>query len=557
MNDVYTLNQSYATTKRESVKWDVKKRSNFKVVDSQNGSYSGNYSSFDLSSISNSGLLLDWQSSEFVCPISIIVDRPQGTPFIEDNKFLACLKSNYALVDSMSLTLSGFPVISQQKMSSALIAYEMATNWTEDDYKRSSRFGMAFEDSTKFQVNTANSCYGMEGVSATSVLDFDPSASTFAEHLTGLKNATPNLGRKARCEQTYYADNADMNTLKDIGSVAKERRSYIKPFDANKPTQQVFNINARMSLAHLHSYFKNAPLSSNGLYRLEFYLNLAKKTEIKMAGGKTAFANATDKATAKVYSSISTTTSNQYNPLSLGSLATSDAMGAMEAAELDMSIVMKVGNDDETACFLNVALIELSVGAAEKYIENPVRTWEYDSHLFQDLPAVKANGTVQVQLSASMSRVRKIILLPYYTNSEGTDAPSDLLSPFNGIGASTLTGVGASITDLQCLISGVQLYQNQVTEVKDFYDMFRAHSLNGGVDTASINSSPVNMEQFMAGYGAIVLDCTKGQKESDFDLAKSYTLSFRNNTKKECRYLTYLIYSSVITQNIETGTIVL
>jgi len=546
--DAYTLNQSYTSATRKSVEWGVKKRNNMKVIDSQNGSYSGNVSSFDLSSISNSGLWLDWASTEFVCPITIEVDRAQGTSDIEENRFLACLKSNYALVDSISLTMSGFPVINQQKMNCGLVAYEMAKSWSKEDYERSSRFGMSFEDATQFQIGATGSAYSVGGVSSTSVLDFDPSATSVPNHMLGQKNAKPNLGRKARCEQTYYPS-TEMGTLKDVANVAVERRSYM---ESNTPTKQVFYINARMSLAHLHSYFRTAVLSRNGLYRLEFYLNLATKTDIVMEGGATALDGT---AKDKSYKTVTTTTSNQYNPLSLGSLAAYDGCGPMADTEKAMTINMKVSNPHETACFLNVSLIDLSVGAIETYIAEPIKSWEYEKHLFRDYGPIGAGDPATLQLSANMSRVLKIIMLPYYTNKEIANASSDLLSPFVSVGSNTLTSVGASVSQLQCQISGVNLYQNAITEYKDLYDMFKVHTLNNGVDTA-INTSPVNMEQFQTGYGAIVIDCTKGQKESDFDLSKSYNLTWVNNTKKECRYLTYLVYSGVISQNVETGEII-
>jgi hypothetical protein len=229
---------------------------------------------------------------------------------------------DHAIVDGISASLSNMPVIGYQKMNPAAVAYSLATDWSQDDYNRATQWGMAWEDGRAFTYNDANSCYGTKGCSSTSVAAFDPSATDVASYIQKLEKVKPNEGRKRRCEAIRYGPDANLEKLKKLEDAALARQSYMA---VNSATEQTFYINVRCSLAHLDPFFKTAPMSKNGLWRIEFFLNIASMTVV-LEGGATALgATAKD----KTYKTVAVTTSNGYNPLQLGSLAANDGIGPM------------------------------------------------------------------------------------------------------------------------------------------------------------------------------------------------------------------------------------
>jgi hypothetical protein len=89
---------------------------------------------------------------------------------------------------------------------------------------------------------------------------------------------------------------------------------------------------------------------------------------IVLEGGATSLgAN----AKLKKYKTITTTTSQGYNPLQLGSLAANDCIGPMDVADLSMEVAMTVGHGYYSACFMDIALLELSPKAESAYLKEP------------------------------------------------------------------------------------------------------------------------------------------------------------------------------------------
>ena len=550
MTDQYVLAESYDTTDRQTVDWSVAATKNLRVTDTNNTNYSANSVVFDLATVSNSGKFVSLAESVVTFPVQIKVTRANGANPIEANKFLCSLKSDHAIVDGISASLSNMPVIGYQKMNPAAVAYSLATDWSQDDYNRATQWGMAWEDGRAFTYNDANSCYGTRGCSSTSVAAFDPSATDVASYIEGLEKAKPNAGRKRRCEAIRYGPDADLEKLRTLADTALARQSYMA---VNSATEQTFYINVRCSLAHLDPFFKTAPMSKNGLWRIEFFLNIASMTVV-LEGGATALgATAKD----KTYKTVAVTTSNGYNPLQLGSLAANDGIGPMVAGDLSMQVDMKIGHGYYSTCFMDIKLIELSPAAESAYLKDAVKTWNYDKRMYQKLPPVEAGKTANnVLLSAGTSRARKLVILPYYMNGDDKESPSDLLSPFNSFAAQTLSGPLCTVTDFNILVSGQPLYQQNLTMQTQFFDEFKKWTLNNGVDSADINSCMIDLDQYGSAYGAIVCDLTK-HAESEDDLSKSYSIDFRNNTTKTCGYITMLISEATISQNVETGQIVL
>jgi len=550
MTDQFILQDSYDVQEREVVDWSVTQKRFMRVQDTANsGSYPGSNVVFDLSTVSNSGKFLSLADSTVTFPVNIEVTRPDGSAPVKANRFLACLKNNHAIVDSISATLSNMPVIQSQKMNPARVAYSLATNWSQDDYARAGRFGIAWEDGTKHKINATNTCFGTKGVSNTSVLDYSASADDMAKYMAGVDEAHGNKGRKARCESVRYPD-AKLQTYKTDSASMIERQSFM----VNEATKQVFHINVTCSLAHLDDFFKRAPMSRNGLWRIEFFLNLASMN-IVIDGGESVVGAGT--AIDKTYKSVETTTSNGFNPISLGALQAGDGTGPMEASDKSMVVKMAIGNDMyPTGCHMDLALYDLAPFAQKAYLAEPVKTWEYEKCLYQHVGSVPKNGFKNLLLSNGTSRARKLVILPYYVNGDTKESPSDLLSPFSSFGSSTLSGLNCTITDFQVTCSGQPLFQTPLKEnALEYYDRFKQWTLNNGHDSAEINSSAVSLEQYKSLYGAIVIDLTKHDQSED-DLSKSYAIEFRNNTEQVCSYLTMIYYSATISQNVESGIII-
>ena len=80
--------------------------------------------------------------------------------------------------------------------------------------------------------------------------------------------------------------------------------------------------------------------------------------------------------------------------------------------------------------------------------------------------------------------------------------------------------------------------------------------MNGGIDSAMLNSSLIDQLQYNSQYGAIVADLSR-HNESEDGLAKNVTVQFTNTCERELHFLVHVYYEKSIKVDAELGNIVL
>jgi len=266
MTDLYVLRSS-ENTKPRYLEFPVVERRVLSIPDSNNGDYGGKRVRFDLASVANTGKLLNWQSNStcVVFPVQLVVTRAlDSLNDVTASTALASLKNgNHCFVHGFTTTLSNMDVTTYTPFLPGKISYELATNYDADDVKRAEKLGMYWENGEDYIFNSAVSANGIIGCSNTQT--------------TG---ARANLARKRRC-----------SAVADVKNTADAHASfYLAPADSfaeqqvdsvvSTLTTQTFNINVRIEMSQLHDFFKQCPISKNGLYSLEFHINTCKMAAV-------------------------------------------------------------------------------------------------------------------------------------------------------------------------------------------------------------------------------------------------------------------------------------
>ena len=552
MTEAYITEQSFTADKRKPEQFNVENRRTMRVTDNNNLNYASDSVNFDLATISNSGKFVSLGETEVVFPLEVTVDSPLGT-VITDNQFMVCMKSNPALVNSISTTLAGMPVITAQRYNAARVAIHFAETWDKSDWDRGDRHGIFWEGGNDgVHINTGASAHGLLGVSTTSVSNFDPKATDTPSHIIGQRKSRPNLGRKARCEQVRDGADTELDTIKEGTTELAEGKSLLSTQTA---TKQIFQINVVVKLGELDDFYDKSVLSKNSLWTLEFNLNIAS---MKMViAGTTTTGDVTAlgaDADAKKYVSCATTCSSGFNPLSVGSLAIHDGFHALHNNQVELNISMSIGNTYLKSCVMDVAMYDLSPKYKDLYLAQPIKSFSYMKVISHNFPAIGAGDPLVANLSNGQARARKICIVPYAMNSNNSTAPPDLLSPFCSVGAQALSGFRCTVSNYQVLVNGQPLYQRALTRTHQFYDEYKKYTTNNGVSSSPLNSG-ISFEDYETSYGVITSDLTKIPENND-NLASSYTVELRNNTLKPCGYLMFLYYDAVISHNVETGELI-
>jgi hypothetical protein len=202
-----------------------------------------------------------------------------------------------------------------------------------------------------------------------------------------------------------------------------------------------------------------------------------------------------------------------------------------------------------------MSMVTLDPQVEASYIQDSAKHFAYDEVNVYKINDVASGVDVSQILSASSSRLRKLIMLPYF--SKAGAIPNAMMSPYDGFGSGFLSSPYTSVSNFNVTVSGIPVYANPISHAELFYKNFQEMTLNGGVSSALLNQSMVDIQQYMTQYGAICVDLTKNMSKGVDDTSKNLAIEFQNNSALTCSYLIYVYYEKTIGVDVSSGHLVL
>ena len=549
--DLYAVKKSAMGSKPREV--PVLYRRTLVVNDLNAGNYNNVPVRWDLATISNSSQYIDWLQSYIQIPVRVEVSHTDRTDAFA-SQFTASLKNgDYCLIRSIDLKLSNMNVINLTEQVAARISYELVSRMDYDDAIRSDQFGYQFEDGRCFKYTDVASADGL-GNCTTSV--YDTAASADAEG----SNFKPNLGRKKRCMKlSRPADYAGVSTTETLKSLGMSQRL------PNVGTTQIYTYMCRIPFDILHDYFRKQPMLKSGLYDLSVQLNAPCSVACTLSDG----VNTTIGHTNKTYKTC--TVSQPFQdvlPLQLGSIRSGDSVGAsMVVGNTALTAALEVCHKEcaEQICTLHMSLCTLDPEVEGSYISNPVKEFTYKEHYVSHIRNVKGVDGIVNQLlpQTNISRMRSIVIMPYFAGkimpavgqTPSYTIPNALASPFDAFGSGYTSSPYATMTQFQVNISGQPVFAQPLTKTHQFYELWKQHTLNGGVFSADMNASLIDFEQYKTQYGAVVVPIRTIPGEDN--LSKNITVQWQNTSPHDMNYLIFVEYEKSMAVDVQKGQVVL
>jgi hypothetical protein len=541
MNDSYVLNESFSAGD-DKKEFDIINRRLFQLNDSNNLNYTSGEVTFDLASIANSGSYIDWKSSYLQIPTVLTVqDDVPLTGASEVNLLNACMKAYYTILHSCRVTLSNMEVVSLQPNISMRIAYELAISSSTDMARLAEKLNYGLDDATKFVYSNIASAYGL-GTCHTAISTAAPSL-IMSQH-------TSNSGRLARMSATNYFLTSDK--YDNLITAIQAKNLQLSYCAVNATNVRHFINNIQIPMAVIHDYFAKCPLASNSLYSITFQVNAPASCAL----GYNAAAQ-----DSKAVSSISTTSPFGLFPAQCSPLLTAQGYTGMATGAVSTSLSVGICKSydttqpaNSTTCSMFVSLVKLSPETESQYVSpaEKVKTFTYldvQQYKFTVAPA----ASVQQQVVSSLSRLRKMVIIPTY--SAYGPIPTEYKSPFSGVGSPFLSSPFSLPSQYNVAISGQNVYPSNLNRVDEFYGEFCQHSLNGSVQ-GSIVDFGISQNQYIHGYGAIVTDLARETTAAHDDIAKNVVVSFTNPSLLSMDYICYVYYERVISIDAALGNIV-
>lgn len=529
------------------------------VIDSNGGSYNSGQIQFDLSTFANSNKYMDLRSATLIIPIVLNITSTQALGSItNENAFALSLKNGvYQIINSMSVILSNNEIIPVQSFQNMLINYKILSKFSTNDEANLAASLLFVKDTLNGQqFLTAGGTAGLgicnnqiSGTSSNSIETFNPA--------NGFFSAKQNIGRLKRMFYTSYNAADTTNNISTLVSTSNINTISKNNVYSNTTTSTTYHITATIPLRFLHDFFDRAPLMKNAYFRLVINTHLPT----------TFVANysATGVMSAPVLTSPFGVCPFMISPATIttGSgfvVSTTPSVVTVRSGIANIPILAGVAHAGFSSCRIYCPLYTFTPMYEQLLLKEPVKNINYNDVLtFNNIINIQPGGTVSQILTPSLSRLRRLLVLPFF--SAGTSGSGN-----GGLGLSAYASPFASepgncsyggfVGNFNVALSGINIYQETKNyRWMNFLEESRGTaSLNGGLMTGL--SSGLIGEDWYGNSPIMVVDLSRHSMESD-EQSKSVQVSFTNLSTQPMDYICFIEYSKSLHLSVELGAIVI
>ena len=569
MSDQYVLKSSIEDNNQEFL--FTKKNFVFQP-DSNAGSYSNNQIIFNLDNIANTSQYINFLESYVVIPLVFSTEFSSNTnnTYLLNTtdtykaNLLASLKnSNYQLIHSLNLKLANNEVLSIVPYQNLKINYEIVSKWSQEDVSKcgsSIHFTKETGDTASFSASIGSVNNKVHGFGTIANSKLPSYSKTLLDSTTGCAGNQVNMGRIERMLQTNVAfddpEISGFNSLANAKQHGKDCAQLVSTTAAGAAAKGVqclnIYINAILKLSDLHDYFAQCPLMKNGYYQLVLNLNTNAVVSYNVGADGAVSNYAVSSATPTIPFQISqlSTGWNQTNNSGFVKSTMSIAKGTTAFATGNAESELK-------ACRFYACLMSFTAENESRYLSSPVRSVKFQDVFTQQggvLTNVDPGSSIQVPISGSFSRLRKIVIYPFLNSAANVIGYSPLQSVFASEPA--ICSPYSYIENLNVVVSGEYLYsQNQSLAFEQYHELLTDGSINGSL-SKGLNSGLVSQTEFENSYGFVVINLSRKQSQDD-NIMRNIVINFTNKSTKKMDYIVQLFIEKEISLNVSTGNLIL
>ena len=539
------------------------------VSDSNSGNYPNGQIQMDLSSLSNSGKIIDFSQSFLTIPLVLNVGSFSGTAptATAENVFGASLKNGvHNLINSLSLEISNNQVINLTSFSNLDINYRLLSTMdlnTVGNFAPSINFSKDSVESINYQTGATSSINGIGECNNTIKGALFSSANFW-----GGSAFQQNTGRLERMKNTSFDPAGGVGGVNYTKSDGSNCNIVGKNYCVQNGTNITYYILATIPLKILHDIFVQLPLSKGTYCRLVINSNCQSTCNFTV--------------NANTYTSFTSSSPNNVIPFQVSPLSTTNGL-VLNAGTTGFSVSLGIGKSVSgsinhptmSQCRLYACTYTFSPIFEEMYFTKcPVKKILYDDILCFQILNIASSGSFSQILSNGISRMRYLLMIPQlsstvnggnslsatsFTAGAGvtqTGSYSPMNSPFSSSPATCAPY--AFVNNFNVLLSGSTIYQeNYNYRFQSFLQEFRkSRSVNGGIPI-NISSGLINSNEYDAGYNFIYVDLSRKSSEASADISRSIQVIGTNASNVSIDYYCIVGYQREINLSTATGSLVI
>ena len=217
-------------------------------------------------------------------------------------------------------------------------------------------------------------------------------------------------------------------------------------------------------------------------------------------------------------------------------------------------------------------MCEMTPTAEEAYLSAvPTKTILYNDILsYQALNNASGSNVSQI-LTNGVSRPRYLLIIPQMAGAINGSAVANLTSTYSaGVGqlgtpmnspfssSPGTTAPQASITNLNVLVSGQNIYQSNYTYgFEEFLQEVRgSNAINGGI-SMGLSSGLLSQNDWENGYRFCYVDLSRRISQPNDDISRSIQVIFTNSATYATDYYFIIGYEKAIVISTSTGSLII
>lgn len=435
-----------------SVKPFLSKETIYVIDENGSSDYSRNQIVFNTISISNNGRYSDF--SEGYISIPVVVSMSRDTQHVADESQGIKFKSGPVIIDSVAIDYGNGSVIQQRKDISAWCSFKQHSTYSLGDEKV---MGLSHNYYKPARGFTGDDVLGLQ--SQDTSIDGNQFTYLSAE------------------EQAYQSN----QNLREAGVDYYEKHG----------NTHIFYKDFRVRLKDLF-FFDQMPMVRGANIKITLTLNQADLVQTFTAGELTDASYSLKGSTCPI--------------MRVNQTQTNDFVETIKVSVAKAGIYTHQKNQ----CRLYVDTYMMEESHEASYLSKGVQKITYDDVLVSTVKGL--SGSFQNLISNSLSRMKRLIIVPMINKADNAHNYSPMESPYCSEPA---TCSPHYIRDFQVSLSGQNVYSQSI-ETK--YDQFLNElegkfGLNGG-RTDGLSSSLISMKDFESTFGYLVVDLSR-RREAD------------------------------------------
>ena len=486
------------------------------MLDSNQGSYSGNQIIFESSQTSNSGKWASFSESYFTIPVVIALQSSQDITAAASPFMVGFKAGYYHLVDSIQVDLNGTNVCQLTPYTNVFTHFKIMSTWSTDSMaKYGTSIGFWKDDATSLTYSAAASLSG-NGVLNNSALGAFTSLAA-----TSFVGAAWNNGFIQRLRAIGYTPTGGFGGLSAFYTTPQSTglNYFTNNAGANAARVYYWNIIAKIRPGDLHDFFDKIPLTRGAYFRITLNINTASFSVTSVAGPLISIAAAAN-----------LTVNGRTCPIMVASGAANQPLAASIAVNAGASVIsvavgvgsatvggVTVQNTIMTSCRWYVPLYTMIPSYEEQFLVTfPTRTIEYEDVYNFIVTGVTAGSTFNNLLSNGITNPKTLLVVPVLNGAANNNAAiafSEIQSPFSSCPGTTCPL--AAINQYNVQLSGSNVYQNnEQYEFSNFMDELAKCGLNGG-NNDYLDSGLISEADFTYAYRYYLTDLSRRLPQED------------------------------------------